>query len=302
LSEKAAEVALPHDAHPFDRNTGPSSPLPPSIQEASFDLPRPSGDQSGSSPESKKHNKLKKKEVGGAGGGGFRKMFGRKKETKPPPNASENANGGQSLQSGGNASLGRRFSGFRKKNLASPTSEHPPSLAPTPAPISEDEITPIASPQQAYERSYEPSVQESLSRVDTNDAREAHNAFSSFDQGPLDDVPAFVPESPLTERQSEDSDAAMPPPINKHRSNEGEGAELTKEVSPIVSDRWAQIRKNAAERAARQSEDQSRGGYSAKTDVDDGETSGEESEYPQLFLKKNQKIVLTSPSNRVPSG
>jgi hypothetical protein len=46
------------------------------------------------------------------------------------------------------------------------------------------------------------------------------------------------------------------------------------EVTP--QDRWAQIRKNAAERAAqRASEEQSYGGQSSKTD--DGETSGEES-------------------------
>jgi hypothetical protein len=61
---------------------------------------------------------------------------------------------------------------------------------------------------------------------------------------------------------------------------------LTKEVSPAaqVGDRWAQIRKNAADRAARQSEEQSRGGYSGKTDGDDGETSGEESMLPSYFL------------------
>jgi hypothetical protein len=53
----------------------------------------------------------------------------------------------------------------------------------------------------------------------------------------------------------------------------GEGGE--KAVSP-VGDRWAQIRKNAAERAAaRQSEDQK----SAGTDGEGGETSGEESKF-----------------------
>ena len=137
--------------------------------------------------------------------------------------------------------------------------------------ISEDQQrTPIASPSQNYDRSYDPSIQDSLSRVDTNDAHEARQAFSSFDQGPLEDVPAFVPED--SPRQSED-DAAVPPNISRVRTND------EAEASP-VQDRWAQIRKNAAERAAqRQSEEQSRGGYSGKTDVDDGETSGEESEY-----------------------
>jgi serine/threonine protein kinase len=53
--------------------------------------------------------------------------------------------------------------------------------------------------------------------------------------------------------------------------------EETKEVPP-VRDRWEQIRRNAAERAAQQhSEDQSRGGFSPKTNRVSEETSGEES-------------------------
>jgi hypothetical protein len=285
LSEKAAEVALPQDPHPVQRTPDPNTPLPPPVQEE--EPSRVSADQSGSSPESKKHRKLKKKE---AGTGGFRKMFGRNKnresrlpETMNSSQAQPQAQT-QNLQPG-SATLGRRFSGFRKKSpVTSQKTEHSPSLAATPAATSEDELTPVASPQRVYERSYDPSVQESLSRVDTNDAREANHAFSSFDQGPLEDLPAFVPDSP---RQSEESDAAIPPPISRHRSDEG--ADLQREVSPVVTDRWAQIRKNAADRAARQSEEQSRGGYSAKTDGDDGETSGEESKpYPTLqFLNHN---------------
>ena len=51
-----------------------------------------------------------------------------------------------------------------------------------------------------------------------------------------------------------------------------------------MQDRWAQIRKNAAERAAqRQSEDQSQGGYSKTTDGD-GDTSGEESKSSRVLL------------------
>lgn len=270
LSEKAAEVALPLDAHPVERKAVGGPPAP-QVRQPSTDIPRASADQSGSSPESKtKHNKLKKKEVGQ---GGFRKMFGRNKnrQSTVPSNAPEVLNGqGGSLQPGG-ANLGRRFSGFAKKSpVVSPMSDtHPASADPN---ISEDDITPIASPNQAYDRSYDPSVQESLSRVDTNDAHEAQQAFSSFDQGPLEDVPAFVPED--SPRESEDD--AAPPNISRVRSSVDDEAGLTKE-SP-VQDRWAQIRKNAAERAAqRQSEEQSRGTYSTKTEGDDGETSGEES-------------------------
>lgn len=285
---QAAEVALPQPSHTPIRDS--PSPLPPSPMptspmpriEPSIDIVRPSEDHSGSSPESKKHNKLKKKEAGGGGGGGggFRKMFGRNKKApeSKPPSASQNGNNqaSASLQpptSGGG--LGRRLSNMRKKPVAVAA---PAPVAPISQQPSDDDITPIASPhheQQQFERSYDPSVQESMSRVDTNDEREAHHAFSNFDQGPLDDVPAFVPDD--SPRASEDD--AAPPPIGRSRDSDDHSAPLTKEVSP-QQDRWAQIRKNAADRAAaRQSEEQSRGGYSQKTDGDDGETSGEESKH-----------------------
>lgn len=280
LSEKAAEVALPEDTHPVERKPIPvpvpapvSAPAPsPSVPRAELPTPEPprqSADQSGSSPESKKHNKLKKKEPNT---GGFRKMFGRNKnrQSKVPENAPEVLNGNQGALQPGGATLGRRLSALRKKSPSIPPAE--PSANPSPQRISEDEATPMASPHQAYDRSYDPSIQDSLSRVDTNDAHEARQAFSSFDQGPLEDVPAFVPEDD-SPRPSEDD--AAPPNISRIRTNDG--GELTQQISP-VQDRWAQIRKNAAERAAqRQSEEQSRGGYSQKTDDGDGETSGEES-------------------------
>ena len=285
-SEKAAEVSLPLDSHPVERThnntvSSPTAPQPIAYhpgQKYSLDTSRISEEHSGSSPETKRQNKLKKREATG-GGGGFRKMFGRSKIREPKPSTNlpqlqTQQTGDQDLQSGGPV-VPKRFSSFRKKSpIVSPLSEHRPSLAPTPSQVSEDDLTPIASPQPQpeYQRSYDPSIQDTLSRVDTNDAREANQAFSSFDQGPLQDVPAFVPEE--SPRQSEDS--AAPPPIRQTRESE-DGAELAKSVSPVVGDRWAQIRKNAAERAARQSEEQSRGGYSAKTDGDDGETSGEES-------------------------
>jgi hypothetical protein len=260
-----------------------------------MEITRPSNDsqqqQSGSSPETKKqHNKLKKREAGG--GGAFRKMFGRNKNRQsmaPPPQVT---NGQASLQAGGGG-LGRKLSNLRKKSpTPTPAAQPSPKAEPVSQRISEDDnnITPIASPHQDYERSYDPSVQ-SLSRVDTNDAHEANQAFSNFDQGPLDDVPAFIPDSP---RESEDD--AAPPDIARARDSE-DGAPLTKEVT---GDRWAQIRKNAAERAAqRQSEEQSRGGYSAKTDGDDGETSGEESMYFKIYMRFGRELMRIAIESRV---
>ncbi|EHL02313.1 putative Morphogenesis-related protein MSB1 [Glarea lozoyensis 74030] len=279
ISEKQMEIPQPIEHHPSERGSpmiSPMSPPPPPVKQ-SMDIPRPSHDQSGSSPESKMHNKLKKKEVG-SGGGGFKKMFGgRKKEKSMPPSVSQNGNQGNlapPASSGGG--LGRRLSNLRKKPVPVAAAPAPPPVHISQQHISEDEITPVATPHNAqpqqFERSYDPSLQETLSRVDTGDAQEAQHAFSRFDQGPLEDVPAFVPDD--SPRVSEDD--AAPPPISMSRQSD-DGNDLTKQVSP-TQDRWAQIRKNAAERAAaRQSEEQSRGGYSQKTDGDDGETSGEES-------------------------
>ena len=291
LSEKAAEVGLPEDTHPLHRKPvgSPSSPPPkPAASKQSTDVAvTPHSEELDSSPEAKaQHKKLQKKEPSG----GFGRLFGRNKNRASgvPVDASEKLNGPQGSLKPPQAGLGRRLSNMRKK-------------APSPAPqaavasttsfansrISEDSKTPIPTPRvDPNERSYDPSLRDSLSRVDTIDAQEARQAFSSFDQGPLD-VPAFVPaDSP---RNSYDS--AAPPPISRERSKERRDDSVPEvaqsiapeyPVSPAAAqpgDRWAQIRKNAAERAAaaqRQSEDQSRTGQSRTTD--DGETSGEESE------------------------
>jgi hypothetical protein len=278
ISEKQIESPPPMEVHPLERNSPMMSPmLPPAPPvKQSMDIPRPSHDQSGSSPENKTHNKLKKKEVGS--GGGFKKLFGRKKESSMPPSVSQNGNqAGLAPPAATSGGLGRRLSNLRKKPV--PVAAPPPQQQAVISQqhISEDEITPVATPQTEhrphYERSYDPSIQDTLSRVDTSDAQEAQHAFSSFDQGPLEDVPAFVPD----DSPRESIDDAAPPPIAMSRVSE-DGTDLSKQISP-TQDRWAQIRKNAAERAAaRQSEEQSRGGYSQKTDGDDGETSGEESE------------------------
>ncbi len=279
VSEKAIEATRPLEAHPIERKPVAPQPSVPRIEQPTPE-PRESLDQRGSSPENRgKHNKLKKPPQASSG---LRKMFGRNKNRKNSDASHESANG--ALQPGG-AALGRRFSGFRKKSQT-PT----PLAEPIPVNdqrISEDDDTPVPSPNHAYDHSYDPSVQDSLSRVDTNDAHEARQAFSSFDQGPLEDVPAFVPED--SPRHSEDEEVVLPPNIARTRSDEEELAP-TPTVLP-AQDRWAQIRKNAAERAAaRQSEEQSRGGYSQKTDGDDGETSGEESKYCAL-----KRWTLTDP-------
>ena len=133
-----------------------------------------------------------------------------------------------------------------------------------------------------------------LSRVDTNEREHADAEFSTFDQGPLVDQPGFAPQDSPVKQSYHDEDpkpthgtnhlltysaVTAPAEASEEASDEHEEEEddtLTKQVSP--TDRWAQIRKNAAERATRQAEEP---GNRSRTETrtDDGETSGEESEF-----------------------
>ena len=146
---------------------------------------------------------------------------------------------------------------------------------------------------------------ENLSRVDTNEREDADREFSQFDQGPLVEQPAFVPRdsympTPSPQHETfatpyeEDPKQSMPgqfsvygavtaqDPVEQEQHQEQEMPEdeasnsLTQQVSPM--DRWAQIRKNAAERAAKQAEEPVGRPSHTETRTDDGETSGEESE------------------------
>lgn len=122
--------------------------------------------------------------------------------------------------------------------------------------------SPGASPNPEWpsaannEPTYDPVAGEELSHIDTQDVEEAQQEFSRFDQGPLPDQPAFSPE--------EDDDAS-PPPIATHRPVRREGGKrqsdgpiekLNQGAGPGVQDRWAQIRKNAAQRAASRQRDE----------------------------------------------
>ena len=299
------------------------------------------------SPESKKAGgrRLTKK----PGAGGFKGMFGRKKSDMPTPpeQVPNNTANSTSAVAAARAALearqnaqplrpsvsqetkaNRRFSGVNKKRPL-PTGAAPPPRPPPPMPYMPEEPqvpaaepTPLPSPR--YPTDDYRGSQTSLSRVDTNEQRHAEHEFRTFDQGPLEDQPAFVPDDSPREssgfgpsaRHSAEEHAhpttahaptalANIQPTKAHEiaarvfsaplvaSTDERGVpdedasynsnELTQQISP-VQDRWAQIRKNAAERAARMnndrpSEEQSR--QSRQTDrTEDGETSGEESKSP----------------------
>ncbi|KAL4918767.1 hypothetical protein BDW62DRAFT_180313 [Aspergillus aurantiobrunneus] len=140
-----------------------------------------------------------------------------------------------------------------------------PASAPAPAP------DPVPEAMSDHPKIRREAEYDALSRVDTNEQVAADREFSRFDQGPLMEQPAFVPEdSPVEETPPEKPEAEPSSP-----SSPVSPASPTSPTSPIRTnnasqDRWAQIRKNAAERAVQ-------GEPRASTADEDGNTSEEES-------------------------
>lgn len=232
---------------------------------------------------------------------GLIKMFNRKKEDVHRRPAPEVATSKKTLQAPSEVSLGRRLSLMRRKD-PKPTEEQTP----------EPQVQEVRS-NGGQSNAFEPQVMaESLnvegeSRPTTQHLEEAHEEFSKFDQGPITDAPAFAPRSSVDTDVSRDFDGPSVPryrPDETEQEPRHEAVEHTSPstmdesfsakdpVSPVVdsesptlaysNDRWAQIRRNAAERAARGSEDtslQSHDQSNLTERTDEGETSGEESEY-----------------------
>ena len=244
------------------------------------------------SPESAKHahNKLKKKNQSGVKG-----LFGRRKEEKELPKPAPQTNTSvaatraaleaKAAEPVPTSKASKRFSSLGRKKAPEP--EAPvEKLRPAPVPeVHEHEEHPI-SPVVEHSR-YDPS-HESVSPIESSELSKAEREFRSFDQGPLEDVPAFVPDDSPSQSPIEEKTRHEP----VHHESEAPARESPDDVSAVSAeyddepqispnDRWAQIRKNAAERAAqRQSEEQSR-----QTDrTEDGETSGEESEFLQSHI------------------
>lgn len=155
-----------------------------------------------------------------------------------------------------------------------------PEVSAAAEPVMDQPREPMHEPALAKAHEFEPASQTS-SWEQANAAEE----FSRFDQGPLADQPAFAPAS-YDDDYKEDVRTFEPPHRPQHQSvysavtvqsegdDEDSQADLTAQMS--AHDRWAQIRRNAAERAARASEDHGRSRTETRT-TDDGETSGEES-------------------------
>ncbi|CAJ2499946.1 Uu.00g027990.m01.CDS01 [Anthostomella pinea] len=300
----------PVNGHPAEKSgpTGRDSPLPPppreqeSIHAARENMTSPELPVLTPAESRKQHKKLQKDEKK-AGGGGFRKLFGRNKnrQSKVPDNAATDVNAFLTADPPRTAEPARAPSPEPE-----PQPQRPQPVASESAvmsPPDEEFATPMELPGEktptqtqptptVREPAYEPSGEDAMSRIDTADAREASHEFSRFDQGPLSDQPAFIPN----DDQSDDD--ATPPPIARHASSnppvEEDIADEEGAPSPAVpmQDRWAAIRKNAAERAARQSEEKSHGAYSKTTDGDD-DTSGEETIESRVARIKARVAELT---------
>lgn len=279
------------DIHPAERPApaGRDSPLPPlPREENSLDAARQTmlSPEPGkaTSPEGKTQKKLHKEEK--KTGGGLRKLFGRNKnrQSKVPKGAIPDVNALSTVDSSRAQSPLPETPGPQSR---ASESIHAPSTAHT-----DDDKTPTQLSAQvgAHDSIHDPSTADEVSRVNTADATEARDEFARFDQGPLMDQPAFAPP----DLESDDEDDAVPPPIARHTSSSEPDHEGEAAPSPAVAtqDRWAAIRRNAAERAARQSEEQSRGGYSKTTDGDD-ETSGEETIESRVARIKARVAELT---------
>lgn len=329
--EKMEEAGV-HPAHRAEPQVDESPAPPPKESEQMPDRsdmvspePTPLEPTMTTSPDGKKkklHKDPKEKT------GGFRKLFGRKnRSSKMPENAADDVNGMLKEDEAREAQKQQQQQQYNPSASPSPApasiistsyeeSEAPTSAQQTPAARSEHSA-PTPKAQQFPEPAYEPEptytpepvhhqervhrsepMGDNLSQIDSRDEAEAKREFSRFDQGPLDDQPAFVPDE-----TADDDDDATPPPIARHpRSSEvlnknfnADPPEdrLSNSASPGVQDRWAQIRKNAAERAAvRQSEEQSHGAQSKTTDGDD-DTSGEESKH--FLILDHNTVAKTNP-------
>ncbi|EFX00818.1 morphogenesis protein [Grosmannia clavigera kw1407] len=133
---------------------------------------------------------------------------------------------------------------------ASPARKPVPVRAtPSAIPVYKEPVVGLSEPAPVAEPA-DVTSGNSVPGVDTAEEMEVKTDFNRFDQCPLDQ-PAFVPEDSDTEEE------AVPPPIARQRSpvspklvSPAPVPEPAEPSLPPALDRWAQIRKNAADRAA----------------------------------------------------
>jgi hypothetical protein len=288
----AAQVPLPvADEKPLPpRDQSDTHPALRDMPQSRSETPVPAKAANPEPVKKSPPNKLKKEKQPS----GLKKMFGKKKAEPPKPKM-EPAPAGDARRIVPQGTVARRLSLLKKQNSPNATASDANLQSENPA------------SQPAPERSETPA---SLSRVDTNEQNEADQEFSRFDQGPLEDNPAFVPEdgsetgragSPSAGFQTQAAERMynapgdqrdQPSPVSPIGDNESEASIDLKSQKP-ESDRWQQIRKNAADRAQRLSEEASRPSQSQSQRTDEGETSGEETIESRVARIKARVAELT---------
>ena len=295
LDDKPVPQPEQLDTHPAFRKPLPErKPLPAPEEPA----PAPTQEPVESVPELVKKSPPKKLKKKDGGGGGFRKLFGKKKADAPvaavPVHQPEVER--DSYEPEPEPYSGRQLSATPAPRGPSPTYsvEHPDPPRSQSVAVQPSPVVPTAPHPVHAEDIYDEPL-------------ESKQAFSRFDQGPMDDMPAFVPEddsddedlvAPNVPRHQTVSPPAPDTPPQAARAPatmddvSEESVDLNQTVSPS-QDRWAQIRKNAAERAARLSEEQSRRSRSQSARTDEGETSGEETIESRVARIKARVAELT---------
>ncbi|KAJ5210749.1 hypothetical protein N7491_010558 [Penicillium cf. griseofulvum] len=140
---------------------------------------------------------------------------------------------------------------------------------------------------------------DALSRVGTNERDAADQEFSKFDQGPLTDQPAFVPEdSPVDIAPAPQTEVPQTPTNGNGIRHE---TATSPESTEATQDRWKAIREAAAQRAAAAAaqEEQAREHETENTRTsqsertDEGDTSGEETIEARVARIKARVAELT---------
>ena len=297
---EAAHVPLPA-ATPIEPSGAPPPPpddresLEPMRTNTQEEVDGPTSP--GLSFEGKRDPKKLKKQPGQ---GGLRNIFGKKKipertpASGPAPTsqavaAARAAYTGPQMKSNyvsNTTSLGRRLSGIGRKKT-------PPVVAYNATPQTKEEAEPpLPAPPAPFNENYSQASMTSTQQEQQTADRE----FKTFDQhGPVDQPafvpedsprPSFVPESEVSRPSTTTTEPARPtyePPIGKGEyepSVSDDDVDDERPESP-EKNRWSQIRRNAAERAGRASQDQNTDTTRHTTaDTEDGEESGgEESKF-----------------------
>ncbi|OAA81679.1 hypothetical protein LEL_01224 [Akanthomyces lecanii RCEF 1005] len=216
--------------------------------------------------------------------GGLRKLFRKNRSSKIPENSAAQLN-----------SMLQQDAAAAAPNPAAVAAATAATKTQAPEPVSEEpveqaaETEPMAEPTLDFDDLQEPAGEGGKGPT-PEEVADSKEEFSRFDQGPLTDQPAFAPEDA-------GEDDATPPPIARgtHAAGEKDTNGLTRTASPGVQDRWAQIRKNAANRATqRQTDDRDRSLPPSKSATEgEDETSGEETIESRVARIKARVAELT---------